>query len=55
VKNNELDNTGIEAILALMEDGLRREYWKSLFAAIKSGAIKELKETVKINKRKRKP
>jgi len=43
IRNNELDSEGIAAILSLMRAGLREEYKETFLAAVKSGALKELK------------
>ena len=45
IRDGELDADGVSAIIhGLMWHGLRKEHKKTFIAAIKSGAIKEIKE-----------
>lgn len=43
IRNDELDREGVDAITSLMEAGLPEEYKETFIAAVKSGALKELK------------
>lgn len=43
IRNDELDREGIDAITSLMGHGLPEEYRETFIAAIKSGALKEIK------------
>lgn len=43
IRNDELDSECIDAIASLMGHGLPEEYKETFIAAIKSGALKEVK------------
>lgn len=42
IKNKELDEKGIEAIIGLMSEGLRKEYTETFISAVRSEIIKEI-------------
>ena len=41
IRNNELDESGINAIIGLLRAGLREEFKDNFISAIKNGKIKE--------------
>ena len=43
IRNDELDREGIDAVASLMGCGLPEEHKETFIAAIKSGALKEVK------------
>ncbi|MDO8508817.1 MAG: hypothetical protein Q7S27_03985 [Nanoarchaeota archaeon] len=44
IKNNELDDGGMKALISLMKASLRKEYQENFLNAVKEGKIKSTTE-----------